>query len=412
MKHQFWSLLLRLIFITTGFLLCISSIRNFGENVWQAKGILFLLLGLGLIIISVIVSLPKINRRLGGMLAIEGFSRYLIQASMWCFVSLIIIELTLRVTIYNPPLRRDVTNWAGDLPSVHSMILWGREGYAITEYEKWGEIRTPYHDSKKDNDVIVLGDSQTESLQVADDIKFPSSAETILRQDGYDVDLHNLGRSGLAMADYVSWIPAYQALYRPRIIVVQLTESDFVDSFHLGQFNYFIAQGNKIVDLYQTYDLSSGFSQRKRGNYYWNNFQLQELGLQRWSFMQKSGNKNVDEGAATDVFNPELAKQQMEMLISVSNGTPLIVVLLPSSPSISGDQLQLTDPVHERLKEFFAGFPGITIVDPSSEFQQIAIEGHLPRGFFNTTPHWAHLNKYGSGIVGQLLAKAIEQVVK
>ena len=142
-----------------------------------------------------------------------------------------------------------MTNFAGDIPAVHAVILWGKEGYALTQYEKWGEIRTPHHDGKKDNDVIILGDSQTEGLQVGDDYKFTSVAETVLRQDGYDVDLHNMGRSGLAMADYVSWIPPYQALYRSKVIVVQLTENDFIESFHMGQFNYFVTADNEKIDI-------------------------------------------------------------------------------------------------------------------------------------------------------------------
>ena len=46
------------------------------------------------------------------------------------------------------------------------------------------------------------------------------------------------------------------------------------------------------------------------------------------------------------------------------------------------------------------------------EFQKLASTGRLPRGFFNGTPGSGHLNKYGNEIVGQLLAKSIEQVFK
>ena len=46
------------------------------------------------------------------------------------------------------------------------------------------------------------------------------------------------------------------------------------------------------------------------------------------------------------------------------------------------------------------------------EFQQLLSTGYLPRGFLNTSPGVGHLNKYGNEVVGRLLAKAIEQVLK
>jgi lysophospholipase L1-like esterase len=403
---------------------------------WGMERILILVVGMGLPIISiVIISLTKMTNHPGR----EIFSRYLVQASLWSFLSLFIIESTLRLMIYNPPLRRDVTNWAGDIPGVHSLMLWGKEGYAVTQYEKWGEIRTPFHDNKKDNNIIVLGDSQTECLQVADELKFTSVAETVLRQSGYNADLHNLGRSGLAMADYISWIPAYQSLYKPKLIVIQLTLGDFIESFHEGQFNYFVVQDDHKIDLVQTYDLSSGFTQTARNDYYLAS-QIKELGYQRWQVMQGAiGNnsvenantevvenipsENVDTEAVTpvlteqqnvntEIFTPELADQQMKMLIDASGGTPLIVVLLPSAPYISGNEIQMADPAHEQLKEFIKQYPDITLVDPLPEFQKLASTGHPPRGFFNSAPDTGHLNQYGNELVGRLLAKAIEQALK
>jgi len=417
---------LRLELFLIGAFFCKSSIFDDKVDNWGIQRILMLVGGISLLIIGIIISLPKIINRPGRLSKLEIVSRYLVQALLWCLLSLLVIELTLRVVIYNPPLHRDVTNWAGDIPAVHSVMLWGKEGYAITQYEKWGEIRTPFHDSKKNNDVIVLGDSQTEELQVDDSLKFTSIAETILRQDGYDADLHNLGRSGLAMADYVSWIPAYKSLYRPKLIVVQLTEDDFIESFHKDQFNYFVAKDNNKIDLIQTYDLSSGFVQKARKDYYLVP-QIEELGYQRWYFMREAtgnahvGNANPKTSTPVlaqqpstnpEAFTPEMAEPQMKMLIGASGGIPLIMVLLPSAPYISGDGIQMADPAHEQLKEFIKHYPEITIVDPLPEFQKLVSTGLLPRGFFNSTPGVGHLNQFGNEIVGRLLAKTIEQVLK
>jgi hypothetical protein len=378
-----------------------------------ALGICLMMAGTCLLIICIVSNLPGFIRYRERMMKFEKFSRYFIQASIGCMLCVLIIELTLRGLIFNPPLQRASTNWAGDIPAPGSMILWGKEGYAITKYEKWGEIWTPYQDDKNDNNIIIFGDSQTESLQVNDNLKFPSVAETSLRQDGYDADLYNFGRSGLAMADYVSWMPSFREKYQPNVIVVQLTPGDFSDSFQLSQFNYFVADENKIVDLIHRFDISSRFIQRGRKNYDLGYPQIQLQGSERWRLMQQPDKPSTDQGLNPEIFNPELARQQMELLISETGDLPLVVVLLPSAPSIVEGEIQVTDPGHEQLKQLFEKyFPEIIIVDPLPGFQQLASSGYLPRGFFNTTPGVGHLNQYGHEIVGQLLAETIEQILK
>ena len=102
----------------------------------------------------------------------------------------------------------------------------------------------------------------------------------------------------------------------------------------------------------------------------------------------------------------------MKLLLEASEGVPLIVVLLPSAPYISGDGIEMDDPAHEQLVEFIKRYPEVTLVDPLPEFQSLASAGRLPRGFFNTEPGTGHLNRDGNQIVGQLLAQAIGQVLK
>jgi hypothetical protein len=425
LKHHFWSFMLGLEFVLIGVYPLRSEIFPGRDKIWGTGRILILTAGTFLLGFILVVILPKVVQRFSTLEKFEGVSRYLVQASLCCSLSLLAVELILRSLIYNPPLRRDVTNWAGDLPGVHTLMLWGKEGYGLTQYIKWGEINTPYHDARKNNDVIVLGDSQTECLQVSDAQKFTSVAETTARRDGYDVDLHNLGRSGAAMADYVSWIPPYRSIYKPETIVVQLTMDDFTESFHEGQFNNFFLREDQKIGLTQTYDLSTGFIQKARIKI---NLvpQIKDLGARRWALLtqdtllgapaanevSETSEDVPDENMNTGTFVPELADQQMQMLLEVSGDLPLIIVLLPSAPSISGNGILMDDPEHQQLKEFIERYPGITVVDPLPEFRELVSTGHMPRGFFNSTPGSGHLNNYGNEVVGQMLAQAIEQVLK
>ena len=452
MKRRVWSFILCLEFLLAGAWLLRSGILGSEDGIWDALDILLLMAGGILLLIGILAFFWR-NKVTASTEKFESVSRYLIQAPLWFLLSLLVVEFTLRAAIYNPPLKMAVTNWAGDIPGVHTFILWGREGYGVTWYDRWGALQTPYHDDKKDNNVIVLGDSQTECLQVFDDLKFVSVAETLLRHDGRDADLHNLGRSGLAMADYVSWIPAYRAIFQPRVIVVQLTTLDFTESFNEGQFNQFVLGEDQSLDLVHAYDLSDGFIQKARRKYRID-YQIEELGYQRWQLMQASFDEaqnnaadenipvetsgevqNIEAGentstetvnlqtppaevpaegqtVDTSVFNPDLADQQMKLLLEASDGVPLIVVLLPSTPYISGNQVETNDPAHEKLVEFMRRYPQITLVDPQPEFQKLAASGRLPRGFFNGSPGVGHLNKDGNQVVGSLLAQAIGQVFK
>lgn len=451
MKRRVWSFILCLEFLLAGAFFLQSAILGSLEGNWQTKQILTLVAGGVLFALGIYICIKRIkNTTIPEKL--ETISRYFVQAPLWCLLAFLMVELALRSTVYNPPLRRDVTNWAGDVPGVHTFILWGKEGYGLTWYDKWGALQTPYHDNKKDNNVIVLGDSQTECLQVSDNLKFVSVAETLLRRDGYNADLHNLGRSGLAVADYVSWMPPYRDIYRPKAVVVQLTAGDFAESFQVGQFNKFVIRDDQQLDLIHVYDLSGGFVQKARKKYRIG-IEVGELGRQRWLLMQasfaESGKKialdnpfsgmvNENPNTAADetpspqtmnlqvspadvpaqqivdpsVFDPRLADLQMKLLLEASEGVPLVVVLLPSAPYISGDDIEMDDPAHEQLLEFMKRYPEVTVVDPLPAFQELASNGGLPRGFFNTKPGTGHLNRDGNQIVGELLAQAIGQVLK
>lgn len=451
MKRRVWSFILCLEFLLVGAFFLQSAILGSLEGNWQTKQILTLVAGGVLFVLGIYICSKRIKNT-ATLEKMETISRYLVQMPFWCLLAFLIVEFALRSTVYNPPLRRDVTNWAGDVPGVHTFILWGKEGYGLTWYDKWGALQTPYHDNKKDNNVIVLGDSQTECLQVSDNLKFVSVAETLLRHDGYNADLHNLGRSGLAMADYVSWLPPFRSIFRPRVIVVQLAAKDFTESFEEGQFNRFVLKEDGALDLSHIYDLSEGFIQKARSRYRFG-YQIKELGYQRWRLMQasfaESGKKialdnpfsgmvNENPNSAADeppspqtmnlqvspadvpaeqivdtsVFDPRLADLQMKLLLEASEGVPLVVVLLPSAPYISGDSIEMDDPAHEQLLEFMKRYPEVTVVDPLPAFQELASNGGLPRGFFNTKPGAGHLNKDGNQVVGQLLAHAIGQVLK
>lgn len=410
--HNIWLILFSIELLLAGFLLCVKAIftgLNIPINVnWSGYSSLFPAAGISLFLAGIVlIAIPKVNI----YLRYNKISAYLIPMHIWCLFVLIGMELFLRVTVYSTPLFYRQTNWFGWIPATGSTTLWGTEGYAITQYDGLGwEIHTPFQDG---DNIIILGDSITEGTQVSDDQKFASVAEIVLRRDGYALDVHNLGRSGYSMADYVSWMNAYQSLYHPKIIVVELQQDDFIESFHEDKFNYFIADNSNIVDIVHQTDLTGNyfiFNGLTLGNPFLAFSMFGEQRIEQWN----AGATVAHASSIPEAFDINLAKQQMDMLIKASNGTPLLLVLPPQAPCISGDRIIMNDPEQESLKGFLSNYyPQITLVDPLPEFQNLALSGYLPMGFFNSTlPGWGHLNPQGNRVLGELLAKTIEEVLK
>ncbi len=365
-------------------------------------------------------------------------SAYVFPMLFWLILVLLGMEVLLRVTVYNQPLFFRQSNWFGSIPADGSFYLRGNEGYALTHYEGLtSEIATPYRDGMLD--ILLFGDSFTEGLQVPDGQKYASVAEMLLRQDGCEADIHNLGRSGTAMADYVSWLPGYRSLYQPGLIVVQLQPDDFIESFYVRQANYFVAEGTEIVGLVHRYDLSGEYVVGDALHWGYPTLMLMRFGSERleqieaqtgiadwlsvWNaFLQgKTRMERVDAQTITtandstfDEFDVDLARQQVDLLLDAAGDVPVIVILFPHAPKISGDQIIWNDLEQGTLVEFFSQYyPQITVVNPLPEFQALASEGVLPMGFFNSpTPGWGHLNHRGHVVMGELLAETIVEALK
>jgi hypothetical protein len=100
------------------------------------------------------------------------------------------------------------------VPPDRSCYVRGTEGFGVTCYFANSEIGTPYRGPEGES-IVVLGDSYTEATQVSNAEKYVSVTETMLRERGYNVDLHNLGDSNRALADFVYLAPAVNQTYAP-----------------------------------------------------------------------------------------------------------------------------------------------------------------------------------------------------
>jgi hypothetical protein len=368
--------------------------------------ILFIL-GILVILLAAIFIIQKISL----VLRSNKLLAYIIPLQIMLVGILVGMELILRVTVYNQPAMNIQTNWFGSLPASGSFYLWGSEGYAVTKYDGLpGEIRTPYHGGE---DVFLLGDSFLEGLQVNDSQKLASVAETMMRQDGYVIDLHNLGASGMSMADYITYIPKYRDLYHPAAFVLVIQDNDFIESFKKNKTNYFIEEKSEIIETVSTNQMDGEYK-AAAPPYLVIRPVLYQYGRTRIEQMIADPTGGIGEGDPRPTeFDAALAEQQMDLLITAGGDTPLILLIYPHAPKIEGDRLEMNDEKHAALKAFLSGYSEITLVDPLPALQELTQAGTLPMGFFNSpTPGAGHLNVDGNKVVGQLLAGKIEEVLK
>jgi len=414
LKHP-WSLLLRIELILFGVALMAAAflrapvlerVMALGPVRPAAAAIGALCLALG-----IALSLPPLVARIGAQ-RLESRARYVQRAAAWCVLPLLFFEIFLRVYLYIPVLWNVNTNWFGPVPAEGSFVLLGNEGFALTHYSKLGEIRTPYDSGAT---ILFVGDSRTEAKQVSDAEKFSSVAETLLHQRGVAVNARNLGEGGRAMADYVTYLPMYKELYAPAAIVIQVSENDFNESFSPGKENYFRLDGGKI-DIVHKYETRAPFEvdSRRTLNLYpmvarqaLRQFELIFPGL------PSAAGDDAEAETSGEQAAEERIRQQLDLLLDAAGGTPLIFVLAPSVPAIKDGAIVTADASYERFRQIITRHSGSTVVDPLPRFQELAKQGYFPVGFFNSAqPDRGHLNRHGNRVLGELLADAIEEVLR
>lgn len=101
------------------------------------------------------------------------------------------------------------------------------EGNGISHWKPLGVRASPLEQTGKAFPILVLGDSFTESLQIADDKVYTARVEALLAAEGVKVQVLNCGRAGNSVADYISKAALYQETFHPSWVVVQVQASDF-----------------------------------------------------------------------------------------------------------------------------------------------------------------------------------------
>lgn len=361
----------------------------------------------------------------------------ILQFSRWLMVFLLILELVIRLFVFRLPYQQYVS-YLGYVPVDNSTAIWGVEGFGVTHYLSNGEVATPYQTGAS---VVVLGDSFTEALQVSNKEKYVSVAETILHERDIRTNLHNLGGPGRNIADYVYIAPVIKQLYSPKIVVIQITASDFEESLDSSRPNYFVHDGSSLKfehnDDYFTFNLGIQNILRSSGIGSLLVYKLtpsvkklrQKLAAKPQDIGRKlspaEDNKEVPFSQATEAqdaknqFSMENDRQARDIEVSIAilresyPDSHMVFLVIPSVPLLQNDYIKWDNEVDDNIVAKIRNLSGLDVIYPKDGFLSLyAFDQKLPRGFFNGLPNAGHLNVDGNYAVGVALADYIERVTK
>lgn len=254
----------------------------------------------------------------------------------------------------------------------------------------------------------MLGDSHTEALQVNDDIKFVSVAETLLHSRGVPADLRNFGRSGTSMADYVWLAPILRRRFQPAAIVIEIDEYDFdFRAFDPKAPNHFVVRSPETIELIHASGAAAQAELLPLVTRWFTGltrvFTLLEYAQYRFNLPR---NRAADaEVARLPGLDPVLSvRLQAELLREAAGGTPVILLRLPYSPYPSA----IGNPLFTALRQVLP-WP---FLDPSGAFQKSREQGRDPRTFYNTSLGGGHLNATGHAIVARMLADELDKLLQ
>lgn len=344
--------------------------------------------------------------------------KFWLEVVGWLVVFFIVLEIFIRLFVFNSPSRVIDPAW-GKVPSPNSCYRRGTEGFGITCYSTNGEIETPYHDGVP---VVVLGDSYTEATQVDNSEKYVSLTESYLRERGLNVDLHNLGNSGLHTADYVYLAPLITKTFSPEVVVLQVNAKDFSESLDIDGSNYFEQQNGELALSHSDStpdDVTLENIARSSSLLTYIIFRWSEISP-KIVFDSSVSAKFSDAGALNGFGNPAAENISAEQIILQLNAikraysaSRIVILFIPNVPVVSDSGLSWTNPSDDYFLSTFKSIDGITVAYPINGFRALYEEEKiLPRGFFNTTPNKGHINAYGHELVAKSLADKLEEILK
>jgi hypothetical protein len=301
----------------------------------------------------------------------------------------------------------------------HARVVHSGEGWSVRHANSMGllddELRVPRARVR----AILLGDSFSEALQVAQEANFQSVAER--RVPGLEVI--NVGHSGRSPAEYADWLEEYGPGLAPDLVIVQVNDWDLADLLSPAALARQAAAAHgqpppltpvppagRLKRLLKGVQSSSALIVLTR-------MRMEQIakGVCTRFEARLRGTRTLppDTPTPTLVTDPRLPALMDALHRRLVARTPRIIYLYLPSIDYFGPRFEYSDPRVAAFYHEFAASHGATLVDPLDDFRaEFTRTGQPLHGFSNSVMGTGHMNAAGHRVVGELLARAIAKSMR
>ncbi len=296
----------------------------------------------------------------------------------------------------------------------------GAEGFSRTRINSLG-MREENILPKRANEyrILMLGDSFTKGIHVADDKTYTYLTQKILRSKcSSNIRAINAGRDGASPAFYLHLASFYKSLIKPDSVTIQLRNGNIEDMLDDKKQFYVRQQKKAFTTVYNQNALSDNL--------------LSQIFLHKFpqlSFMLeysvlRIGGKNLQEIISghrlnTDESAPPLKQSSLNTENALIDWTVKDLsnkyskALLLYIPDLNYGNLAEPPSNVEVSLTNSANKQGVNFINMRQDFVQYYQTHHQPAfGFNNTVPGKGHINETGHALIAERLADYLERILK
>lgn len=293
------------------------------------------------------------------------------------------------------------------------LYVQGKEGYGRTVLNELG-LRFPSLTTDpietSERNVLVLGDSYTQAMQVSDEVAFPQHLNDLL---GQRTKVINAGREGASPADYIALADYNKNTFKPDVVVVQLNEADFTKDLLSDKQTFYLEKTARGYTLNENKNVvsSNELASRFVGLQSVLNFSVMRVALERVTAMQKGephGSTEVAQ-ATTSHLTMQQGDGSLERFVvqelQKAYHRP-ILLYIPEIDYFSPDYAR--PHATERYLAAAAKEAGVTFVSLLPDYVALYRNQHkTAHGFTNTQPGMGHINPLGHEVAAERLAEVL-----
>jgi lysophospholipase L1-like esterase len=287
------------------------------------------------------------------------------------------------------------------------LYVQGKEGYGRTHLNELG-LRSPSLREEplqaSERNILVLGDSYTQAMQVLDEVAFPQHLNDLL---GPSTRVINAGREGASPADYIALADYNKKLFHPDVVVVQLNEADFTRDLLSNKQTFYL---EKATSGYKLRENKSVVSSNKLASTFVGlqsvlNFSVMRVALERVTAVQDS----KPHGATKEVQTPQQSDGSLERFVVAELKKAYRQPVLLYIPEIDYFSPDYARPhATERQLAEAAREAGVTFISLLPDYVALYRNHHeTAHGFSNTQPGTGHINPLGHEVAAERLAQAL-----